>query len=39
LIGKVYGGAGRIRTCYLLVRSQTLYPNELQPLKWNYNSL
>ena len=29
---KQYGGAGRIRTCYLLVRSQTLYPNELQPL-------
>ena len=28
-----HGGPGRIRTCDLLIRSQTLYPTELQSHK------
>jgi hypothetical protein len=31
--GLMYGAAGRIRTHDPLVRSQVLYPTELQPLK------
>ena len=41
LKGSINGAAGRIRTCDHLVRSQILYPAELQPqmkcdrnLKW-----
>src|SRR5690554_3421081 len=38
LEGPEYGAAGRIRTHDPLVRSQVLYPTELQPLKKNnYN--
>ncbi len=30
IIFKKYGAPGRIRTCNLLIRSQTLYPIELR---------
>ena len=35
----IYGAPGMIRTCDLLVRSQTLYPTELRArLGGNYNA-